>query len=244
MFNTVRVEPTYRKVAVTIESRIVDRTLRDGEPLPTEAMLAEQFGVHRSTVREALRELESAGLLTRRRGTKRLVVTRPGAARIAESVSRALALEDVTALEVWESMNIIEPPAAEAAARRRTAADLAAIQAAHLRFQQDSADTVRAVLHVGAFFRAVVRASGNRVLMLAQEPLMRLLEPTLAEMIDRVPPARTRIITAQRRLTQAITDKDVEGARTWMSRHIRDYRRGYEHAGIALDQRVLWRPAK
>lgn len=244
MFPALRVEPTYRKVALAIESRILDRSLRDGEALPTEAELSTQFDVHRSTVREALRELESAGLVTRRRGTKRLVVTRPGGARIAESVGRALALEDVTVLEVWESLHLFAPAAAAIGARRRTQADLSAIEAAYQRFTDDSAETPRALIHMLAFFRAVMRASGNRVLMMTQEPLLRLMEPTLSQMIDAVPQARTRINIAQRRLTQALVERDVEAARTWMSRYLRDFRRGYELANIALDQRVLWKVSK
>ena len=129
-----------------------------------------------------MRELESAGLVTRRRGTKRLVVTRPGAGRIADVVGRSLALEDVTVLEVWESLHLVAPAAAANGARRRTAADLAAIEAAYQRFTEDSAETPRALLHMLAFFRAVTRTSGNRVLMLTLEPLLRLMEPTLAQM--------------------------------------------------------------
>jgi DNA-binding FadR family transcriptional regulator len=241
MFPPLRVEPTYRKLALAIETRILERTLRDGEPLPTEAELSTQFGVHRSTVREALRELESAGLVTRRRGTKRLVVTRPGAARIADTVGRALSLEDVTVLEVWESLHLVAPAAAANGARRRTAADLAAIEAAYQRFTEDSADTTRALVHMLAFFRAVTRTSGNRVLMLTLEPLLKLMEPTLAQMVAGVPQARTRITTAQRRILEALTVRDSEAARTWMSRYLRDFRRGYELANISLDQRVTWR---
>jgi hypothetical protein len=70
------------------------------------------------------------------------------------------------------------------------------------------------------------------------------MEPTLSQMIDAVPQARTRINIAQRRLTQALVERDVEAARTWMSRYLRDFRRGYELANIALEQRVQWKVSK
>jgi GntR family transcriptional regulator, transcriptional repressor for pyruvate dehydrogenase complex len=233
-FEPIRVEPAYRKVAAALRERILDRTLRDGDRLPPETELARQFGVHRSTVREALRELQSSGLLIRRSGSKRFAVTRPAPGVVAEGVSRALALHEVTYFDVWEALTILEPPIAEAAARRRTRENLARIHAAEQRFADDHANTARAVHHVAAFFRAVGEATHNRVLMLAQEPLLQLLEPSLAAMIDRVPQARSRIAAAQRRIRQALEQSNAEEAQTWMGRHIRDFRRGYELAGLAL----------
>ena len=108
--------PAYRQIANLIEQRIVERTLRTGDALPSETDLARQFGVNRSTIREAIRELEVHGLLGRERGEKRLRVTRPEPRRVSSGVSRALALHDVTFMELWEAMMAIEPAAAEYAA--------------------------------------------------------------------------------------------------------------------------------
>jgi DNA-binding FadR family transcriptional regulator len=226
--------PAYRKVAESLRKRILDRSLRDGDRLPGELELARQFGVNRSTIREALRDLQTSGLVARRPGSKRLAVIRPAPGFVAEGVSRALALHEVTYFDLWESLTILEPPIAEAAARRRTPASLAPILAAAERFAADHADTARAVHHVTDFFRAIGAATGNQVLMLAQEPLLALLDPSLVWMLDRVPQARARIAAAQRRLCAAVAAADAEDARGWMARHIRDFRRGYELAGIAL----------
>ena len=54
-------------------------------------------------------------------------------------------------------------------------------------------------------------------------------------MIDKVPQARARIVAAHRRLLEAIEARDERAAHAWMARHIRDFRRGYELAGIALE---------
>ena len=95
-FEEIRAEPAYRKVAEALMERILDRSLQDGDRLPSETELARQFGVNRSTVREAVRELQGNGLLGRRRGSKLLVVTRPGTDLVVEGMSRALFLHDVT----------------------------------------------------------------------------------------------------------------------------------------------------
>jgi DNA-binding FadR family transcriptional regulator len=220
--------PAYRQIANLIEERIVARSLRAGDPLPSETDLARQFGVNRSTIREAIRELETHGLLGRARGEKRLRVTRPEPRRVSSGVSRALALHDVTFLELWEAMMAIEPVAAQYAAVRRTPAQLQTLTRAAARFKREVADTPAAVAAVVDFFTAVAAASGNQVLALSQAPLNLLLAPALTRMIDRVPQARARIQDAQARIADAIKLRRSEQARTWMEKHIRDFKRGHE----------------
>ena len=237
-FDQIALTPAYRKVADAITERILSRTLLEGERLPPETELARQLGVNRSTVREALRELECSGLLERRPGSKRMTVSRPRHRAIAKDVSRALALHDVTFLEVWSALTAFEPPIAESAARARTAADLARLAEVRACFDADNTDADKAVRHTAEFFRALGAATHNQVFALVHEPLIGLLEPSLRDMIDQVPQARSRIATAERRVLEALERRDSEAARQWMARHIRDFRRGYELAGIDLRHRI------
>jgi len=235
-FAPLEFAPAYRKVAAALLERISDRTLNAGDRLPPEIELARQFGVNRSTVREALRELESAGVLRRQRGSKLMMVSRPERAAVADGVSRALALHDVSIRDVWEGLTILEPPIAEAAARHRGAADLELIEAAIA--EPMPGDPAAAGQRAADFFRHLGEASHNRVLMLAHEPLLQLLAPSLRTIIDQVAAARGRIATAQRRIAEAVRARDSAGARTWCEKHIRDYRRGFDLAGIDLGSRV------
>jgi GntR family transcriptional regulator, transcriptional repressor for pyruvate dehydrogenase complex len=145
-------------------------------------------------------------------------------------LSRALALNDVTYLELWEAMMAIEPAAAEYAAARRTASQLAGISRTAARFKRHAADTEPAVAAVVDFFTAVAAASHNQVLALSQATLNLLLAPTLTQIVDRLPQARARIAGAQERITNAIEARESEVARAWMEKHIRDFKRGYELA--------------
>jgi GntR family transcriptional regulator, transcriptional repressor for pyruvate dehydrogenase complex len=236
-FEPIAVEPIYRKVASALVDHIIAGRLQAGDHLPPELELARQFGVNRSTVREALRELGSAGLLGRRRGSKRMVVTRPDTDHVGAGVSRALVLHDVTYLDVWESLMILEPPLAASAATRRSALDLQRLQMA-AQSVVEAQDSLQTVQYVVQFFRALGAAGGNPALVLAQEPLLQLLEPSLIAMIGQVAQARARIIDAQRRLMQAVEGRDSEAAHTWMAKHIRDFKRGFELAGINLRHTV------
>jgi DNA-binding FadR family transcriptional regulator len=230
-FAQLQMEPAYRKVAAVIGERILSRALPEGARLPAETELARQFGVNRSTVREALRELESRGLVQRRPGSKLMSVTRPQQESVATGISHALLMHDATVRDVWEALTILEPPLAVAAARARTSADLERCQmaAAALARAGNSSEVVQCTV---AGFRCIAAATHNPVLRLAQEPLLLLLAPSLRVMMDKVPQAHNRILTAHRRLLEALRARDAEEAHTWMARHIRDFRKGYELAGI------------
>jgi len=229
-FEPIRIEPAYRKVATALLARITDRTINEGERLPPEMELARQFGVHRGTVREALRELESNGVLKRERGSKLMMVTRPARGTVAAGVSRALALHDVSYHDVWEALTALEPPIAAAAARNRRAPDLARLDAVVER-EVDVDQTPE-------FFRAVGEATHNGVFMLAHEPLLQMLVPALATLIEKVPQAAARIATAQKRIAAAVRAKDPVQAEEWMSKHVRDFRRGFEIARISLEKPI------
>lgn len=231
-------QPAYGRVATAIEQRILDRRLRPGDLLPTESDLARQFGVNRSTVREALRRLESGGLVGRDAGAKRLRVTHPAHADTASRLSRALALDEVTFIELWEAMLAIAPRTAALAATHRTddgpeqlAESIAAVESA-----RSTEATVAAVVD---FFRRLAEHSGNKVLILAMEPVTGLLSPSLRRMLDRVPQGRSRILVAQRCVLEAVREHKPDEAESWMRRHVEDFRRGYEIAGIALHTQVV-----
>jgi DNA-binding FadR family transcriptional regulator len=238
VFEPLIFQPAYRKVAVAIAGRIVDRQISRGSALPPEQELAEQFSVNRSTVREALRELESRGLVARGKGTKRMIVARPATADVAAHVSNALALHDVTVDEVWKTLMILEPAIAEIAARERNDVDLELLRAAAARFRASAGETLHAIGEVVNFFSLLGAATGNQVLVISQEPLLQLLKSSLRIMLKRTPRWHARIATAQGRVVEAIAMRDAAEARLWMEKHVRDFRRGFEVANIELQHRV------
>ena len=234
MFEPFDREPAYTRVSSAIEAKILSRALKDGDQLPAELDLAQQFRVNRSTVREALRQLESAGLITRPPGAKRMLVSRPHADKIASGMRQALVLHEVSFVDVWEAMMVIEPEVAALAATRRNQADIDGL----IRISQAFAtatDSESAVSLVTDFFELIGACARNQVLVLAKHSLAQVLAPSLALMIDRVQQARSRIIAAQQKIIAALQNKDAEEARKWMAKHVRDFKRGYEVAGIPPD---------
>ena len=81
--------PAYSVVSDDLRQRIVRGEIPEGQALPIETDLSAHFGVHRSTIREALRQLEQDGLI--KRVGKRLVVTIPQHRDLAIKLGAVLA---------------------------------------------------------------------------------------------------------------------------------------------------------
>jgi DNA-binding FadR family transcriptional regulator len=141
-------------------------------------------------------------------------------------------LHHATVAEVWETLSIIEPPVAEIAAQRRDPDGLVAL-AAVVAVAEDP-QIPRAAAQAANFVRVLVRVTGNSVLSLTQEPLLHLFDSSLRRLIEAVPQSRSRIAVAQRLILSAVESGDAVAARSWCDKHIRDYRRGFEIAGIDL----------
>jgi DNA-binding FadR family transcriptional regulator len=107
-------------IAARLHEAILKGTHAHGERLPAERHLAEHFGTSRSTVREALRQLEEMALVTRRIGSGTFVnhPAEPGEGRVAENTSP---------LQLIEVRQAVEPHMARMAVAHATARDLDAL---------------------------------------------------------------------------------------------------------------------
>lgn len=232
VFQRVVVEPAYKTVSAAIERAILDGALRPGAALPTEQELADRFGVHRSTVREAIRQVEQEGLLQRREG-RRLFVCLPGVHDLAPRATRLLLLHQTTFQELWDVALTLEPLAARLAASQATADDLALLQA---NVDASAAETgLAALVALDMEFHALVgRASHNRALMLAREPVGLLYNPTLLQIFQRLPQASARNLAAHQHTLDALRAGNADAAAEWTRKHMVDFQRGFAMAGLSM----------
>lgn len=225
--------PGYRRVASLIEAEILAGRLKSGDLLPIEADLAAQIGVNRSTLREGLRALEDAGLVRRARA-KRLMVTIPDREAVAWANMRAMGLRGVSFDHLWEIQMQVEPLCARLAAARGDAALAEALAANLRRTEAGLASDAEVIACDTDFHRLLAEAADNPALALITEPIAQLLVPATRDLYRLVPVARHRLLTAHQAIAAAITAGDAEGAATWMTRHIEDFRRGYQIAGLDM----------
>lgn len=232
VFQKVVVEPAYKAVSAAIERAILEGALPPGSALPTEQELCERFGVHRSTVREAIRQVEQEGLLQRREG-RRLFVCLPGVHDLAPRATRLLLLHQATFQELWDVALALEPLAARLAAEQATVDDLALLAANQAAGERETAPARLVALDM-EFHALVGRASHNRALMLAREPVGLLYNPTLQEIYKRLPQASGRNLEAHALTLDALRRRDADGAAEWTRKHMVDFQRGFALAGLDM----------
>lgn len=236
-FQKLKVARAYEAVQQALEEAILSGALAPGEPLPTETELSEKFGVTRHTVREGMRALEQSGLVKRDAG-RRLHVTRPKHDALATQHSRALVMQQVSFGEIWEVAMQLELLAMDLLAGQVDDALVEKLQA-NVAAMADALDKGETISDLDVEFHALLaHATGNRVLLMSREPVSLLFYPSLDRLFTH-PRTRERsprrILEAHREIVEALARRDQEGAKLWMERHMADFRRGYEHAGLPLD---------
>lgn len=237
VFETIKRAPAYKVVERSIRKSVLDGTLSVGAMLPPETELAEQLGVTRPTVREAFRSLENSGLIGRG-PRRRMVVTAPASNVVTDAMHNSMVLHGVSYRELWEVNIALEPAAAGLAAHNADSALLQAIEDNLERTSRVLANPDELAMADIEFHDLVAQASGNHALLLAREPLGQLLFPAYRTVIREIGPGR-RLFEAHTRIFEAIRAADSETAQSWMTKHIVDFRRGCELAGLDLNDPVV-----
>jgi GntR family transcriptional repressor for pyruvate dehydrogenase complex len=233
----VKVARAYEQLADLLRERITSGHLREGERLPSETLLAEQAGVSRSTVREALRTLEQAGLIER--ASPRVMVV---ARRIEDPVFRELRLElrrrNVTFHHLHEALLTLEPELARFAALRATPSDIQLLREL-IAEQERNLDHYQEWSRLDVEFHlAIAEMSANPALIIAREPITQLLLPTLHGFMDST--SMTEHATRyHRRMLVEIEAGDPDTAAAVTRRHVNDFRKAWEKRGLDFHQEIM-----
>jgi DNA-binding FadR family transcriptional regulator len=220
-------------VAARLRDRVLAGELEPGERLPTETVLASDFGVSRATVREALRLLAAQNLIRTAKGaTGGSFVTLPSVDHVSESLRSGIGLlteaRDVSLDELLETRELLEVPAARLAARRREDEDverlLAAIPGAPLRL-----GTQEQFVYNRDFHSVVLDACGNALLAIAAQPVFSVLQTHLSRS-KLGPRFHGTINDHHRAIAAAIEAGDEETAGEEMVAHLRFLHPYYEKA--------------
>jgi GntR family transcriptional regulator, transcriptional repressor for pyruvate dehydrogenase complex len=206
-------------LSVLLEQMIAEGAIAQDERLPPERDFAQQLGVSRTSLREALHELELKGLVDRRPGRGTVVVS-PGSGGAGEKLLGHMEAPERGLREVMDLRAVIEPPIAARAAQRATPGDLEVLRGVLDDMRSESSVAKAAELDI-KFHDAIARATNN--------PLLVKLMGFASEWIDESRRSRVlsrrrrqRSITAHAEILGRIEAHDPDGASEAMARHIAD----------------------
>ncbi len=220
----VRATSVASKIVVQIRDALFSGALKPGDALGSEKDLVQQFNVSRITVRDALRTLETMGIVEIRAGAG-------GGARIAagnlERISDALAVQfkltGVTEQETVDAQIAIEGAAIVLAAERRTSADLARLSDLLAEAESHLDNPVNFAESGHLFHLALIEASGNRVLTAQFNALRHAVWPRNSDRAK--PDIARRTLAMHQKLFEAVRDGKSALARELMCSHLEDIRK-------------------
>ena len=233
----IKIARAYDQLAGLLRERIPSGDLRVGDRLPSESALAEQAGVSRSTVREALRILEQGGLVERASPRIMVVADRSEGPGFRE-LRRALGQHNVTFHHLHEAMMTLDPELTRFAAMRADKSDLKELNEA-LVVQEEHLGHLAEWSRLDVEFHSMLaEISANPALIIAREPISQLLMPALYRFMDTRDMAE-HATKYHRRIVEEIEVRDPDTAAAVMRRHINDWRTAWEKRGLDLHQEIL-----
>jgi GntR family transcriptional repressor for pyruvate dehydrogenase complex len=219
-FAPVRTERTFEIIANKVRDQIRDGKLRTGDKLPPEREMAQQLGTSRNALREALRSLEHAGLISLHKGARGgAFITDGNPSAVAQSMEDLMHLGGINLANVTEARLSIETAIVEIAAAKGTTAAFDALDRNIDKVEEltqardmDAKATLNMEFHV-----LLAEATGNPVLVLMMRTLMDLLRsvhrPITAE--DTVD-----IIRSRRRFMMLLRSRQSTAAAAEMKDHL------------------------
>jgi GntR family transcriptional repressor for pyruvate dehydrogenase complex len=233
LFQPVHISRASGEIVHQVEKSISDGRLAPGDRLPSEKELGAQFGLSRTVVREALRVLESQGLVFIKVGAGGgAFVAAPSTLPVSQALVNMIRLQGLTIGELVEARLAIETCIVTFASERATPEDvaimsraIAAAEAGH------AAGESHFTPHSVDFHVALARAAQSRGLLFA----VNALRTPFYETLDRLLPDEgmaLRAIKDHRKLLDAIVAHDGARARRVMRGHILYFQNRTEKLGL------------
>ncbi len=221
----IRRQSIYEEVIEQIKRYIVANHLVPGDRLPTEAALAQQFGVSRLTVREAVKVLESLGVVqSRTRDGMRLraITFKP----VADHLRFLMDVNEVTAQEMAAARQVLECSILPLVVQNATAEDLDDLQATLDAMEFASRETPvspEAVTDADMQFHILLlRATRNRALEGFGVMLQEFFHQVRGDVLARSGQVQ-RSLADHRAIVDAIRQRDADAAQETMRRHLGVY---------------------
>ncbi len=208
----------YEEIVRQVKAMIAEGRLKSGDRLPPERELAEKFVVSRTSVREALRALESLGLVEIRPG-EGTFVRKISVEALIEPLALVLTSQREAIAELFEARRLLAPVIAGLAARRATPDEVQEME----RILEEQAKEIAAgrtgLAQDAQFHAAIASAAHNQAITRIVHAIMDLLTQSREDSLN-IPGRPERSHQDHRRVLEAIRRRDLAGAEQTMREHL------------------------
>lgn len=222
-FQPIRQHRTFEEICQRIRVHLAEGGLKPGDKLPDERELAAQLGVGRNALREALRSLEIAGLVERRKGAKGGTFIREGDTGRMDQVMRdLLSLGSISVAELAEARVHVLELVVRLACDRAVEADFQALEENIERTRQVTL-TGRYLDRVECsreFYRLLGEATHNPVLAMMVHALSEILMQFVYARVAAGGKPHPRLVQTRRDFLAALRDRDSTLATYLMRKHL------------------------
>ncbi len=226
-------------LADRLRREILGGSLAPGVALPAERDLVQQTGLSRGSVREALRILETEGLVSTRPGRQGGSVARqPGDESLARYIGMYVAGRGISLLSLLQTREAFEPSLAFLAAQNRTEDELAELLAITQSVEDAYADVPAYLAANVRWHCAIAAASHNELLRAFMVAISSMVYRASAIEDFATEEVRKVVLKAHRRIYDAIAARDADAARRRMTRHLAALTaamQAFPHAPVVLD---------
>lgn len=243
-FRPVSPEKLSSAVVRQVEELILRGILQPGKRLPPERDLAERLGVSRPSLRDAIAQLQEAGLLSARPGAGVFVADVLGSA-FSPALTALFARHNEATMDYLSFRRDLEGLAAERAARLGSDTDLAVISAVFAKMQtaHDSRSPEEEAALDAQFHMSIIEASHNVVMLHMMRSMYELLREGVfynRQVMFRQQTKRTVLLDQHRAIHDALIARDAPGARAaveahmnYVERALMDQQRAERHEDVA-----------
>ena len=230
-YKTVQTSRLYEQIVQQIEDSIMKGTLKPGDQLPAERELAEQFGVSRTAVREAVKALREKGLVEAFSG-RGTFITDGTAQSIRQSLDRMIRIgQPDGSLQLAEVRAILEPEIAALAAVRGDEADLKGLRDAYEEMDRNRTNPDGFIEADLDFHLALAEAAANPIILSLIDSIVGVLREQRVRIFN-VEGGAERGQFHHKNILEAVERRDAAGAREAMRAHLEQVRQDSQVASL------------